>query len=157
MDKLAGLGLFDNLFGKRHNVERGKDVETDFDTQSRMQGYDVKRTGIGSDHKRSYRDLSGKKHTEVWESKRNDSPLSERQKKKPALKVYRSYDPSPKRPFGVTRVEDRRGNELKRDVFTGKYKRVPKRQESNPFDFGFSSSSSGQTRKRRKKDDFSFF
>ena len=150
------MGLFDSIFGKRHNVERGKDVEKDFEAQSKMQGYDVERTGIGSDHKRSYRDFSGKKHTEVWESKRNDSPLSKRQKKTPGLKVYRSYDPSPKRPFGETRVEDRRGNELQRDIFTGKYKCVPKRQESNPFDFGFGSSS-GQTRKRRKKDDFSFF
>jgi hypothetical protein len=83
------MGLFDNMFGKRrNNVERGQEVEDDFKSQSEFQGYEVERTGIGSDHKRSIRDpITGRKRTEVWEEKRNNSPLSERQKKTRGLKV----------------------------------------------------------------------
>ena len=108
------MGIIDFLRAKQQTqVERGQEVEREFKTNKEITGARVKRTGIGSDHKVTYTDaMTGKKRSELWEEKRNNSPLSKRQKQTPGLKVYRRYDPSPERPFGETRVENRRGDKL---------------------------------------------
>jgi hypothetical protein len=145
------MGLFDSLFGKRHNVERGKDVEAEWRANQEIQGNSYKRRAVGSDYERTVTDpYTGRKHTERWEMKRNDSPVSKTQKNTRGLKVYRSYDPSPKRPFGETKVEDKHGNELERDMFSGKYRKVPKRQ-SDPF--GFNIGNSPKPRRTKANDD----
>lgn len=142
------MGIFD-IF-KKTNVERGKEAEDDFRTQSEIQGYKVKRKPIGSDFERSERDpFTGKIHKERWEVKRNSSPLSKRQKATRGLKVARYKD-------GILgpelRVEDRKGNELRRDVFTGRYQRVRK-QDNDPFGINELLGGSEKPRRGRKRKD----
>lgn len=163
------MGVWDNLF-KRHNVERGKDIENEFKFQSEMQGHEVTRTGIGSDYKRKRVDpFTGRQHTEKWEVKRNNSPLSKRQKKTWGLKVYRSTDT----PFGAeTRVENRRGEELTRRL-DGSYRKA-RMSDKDPFGihgmakrssrktssndpFGFSALGSSSATRKKKKDPFSLW
>lgn len=143
--------MFDKLFGRQNNVERGQEVEHSFKSQAEISGDKVERTGIGSDFKRTRVDpLTGRKTTEYWETKRNNSPVSKRQMKTRGLKVYREIDG----PLGPqSRIEDKRGNELQRNMFTGKLERVRK-ADSDPF--GINSMLGGgstSSRRSRKSDD----
>jgi hypothetical protein len=145
------MGLFDNLFGKRHNVERGKDVQDEWRMNQDIQGNSYKRRAVGSDYERTVTDpYTGKKHTERWEMKRNNSPLSKRQKQTRGLKVYRSIDT----PLGSkVRIENKNGEELERNLFTGKYNKVPKR-DSDPFGLNaLGGSSSSKPRRSKANDD----
>jgi hypothetical protein len=146
------LGIFD-IF-KRSNTERGKEVEDEWRVNQEIQGNNYRRRAIGSDYERTIVDpYTGRRRTERWEMKRNDSPLSETQKKTRGLKVYRSYDPSPEHPFGGTRIENSRGEELERNIFTGKYRKVLKK-EKDPIGLNtLGKSSSSKSRKSKKDDD----
>lgn len=143
------MGFFD-IF-KKHNVERGKEAEDHFRNSEEMWGAEIRRKPVGSDFEKIERDpLTGKiTRRERWEVKRNNSPLSERQKKTKGLKVARYKDGI----FGPEKtVEDRRGNKLDYDPFTGRYERQ-KKSEHNMF--GESSSSS--KRKSSSADPFGMF
>lgn len=149
------MGLFDNLFGRRHNVERGQDVEHNFKAQAEMTGDKVERTGIGSDYKRTRIDpLTGRKTTEYWETKRNKSPISKRQMQTRGLKVYRETD-------GLlgpeSRAEDKHGNELQRNIFNGRMERVRKK-DKDPFGMNsmFGSTSNNKTRRTKSDDPLGF-
>jgi len=150
---LARLGLFDSIFGKKHNVERGKEVEQDFKAQREIMGEKVERTGIGSDYKITHPAnpiLGRRKRSEYWDTKRNDSPVSERQKQTRGLKIYRHYDPSPERPLGETRIENTNGDKLEYDYLKGNYVKA-KKQNNDFFSYG---SSTPRKRKSNSWDPF---
>jgi len=151
------LGLFDSIFGKRHPVERGKECEDQFRTENEMFGDKIKRTGVGSDFEREKLSdpLTGKTRKEKWEIKRNNSPLSKRQKQTRGLKVARYRDNG----FGgfEVSVENRKGEKLEKNLFTGKYEKVPKRQRG-PFGLNNStlcgeSASSSRSKRHKSNDD----
>ncbi len=129
------MGIFDSvrkLTKKEKNKERmqkiresGKDGEKTFENENMLSN--VKRTYTGSDYEVTVRDSSGRIRKEKWEVKKNNSPLSKRQKETHGLKVKRYRDT----PYGKeSTIEDRYGNEYKQDVVTGKTTRVRKRDKS---------------------------
>lgn len=152
------MGLFDSIFGKKSNVERGREKEDQFRSEREMMGEEVRRTGIGSDFETVHCDpFTGRiSERHKHEIKRNNSPLSKRQKKTRGLIVHRYIDG--KDAFGIGsqhRVEDKHGNELERDMFTGKYRRKDRDTFGDMFGAGPSSRSlSSKSRRRSSSSDF---
>jgi len=133
---------FTDFFRKKTNVDRGKEIEKQFEAEQAWSGKKLKRTGRGSDYKTINRDIfTGKKNIEYWEVKRNNSRLSKLQKKTKNLKVYRARDT----PLGneVT-VEDKRGNRLVKD-WSGKWQKEKKNNENSWF------GSNNSTKKKKTK------
>jgi hypothetical protein len=124
------LGLFDNLFGKKHNVERGKEAEDMVKNHYEMQGYEVERTGIGSDYRiRRRNPLTGEiVESRKIEVKRNNSRVSPRQKKERNSTVVRVKDdlfmPS-------MSEENKRRQRIETDYLTGRRHAVRKTKSKN--------------------------
>jgi hypothetical protein len=144
------LGIFDIFRKKQNNVERGREIEDQFENENSILGGGVKRTGIGSDFEKLKRDpLTGRViGKEKWEIKRNNSPLSERQKQTHGLKVYRAIDT----PLGQkVRIEDKQGTELVKD-WDGRWRRVTER-DRDPFGINNLVGSSNSNKGRRNDSD----
>jgi len=145
------LGIFD-IFRKKkeNNVDRGKEVEDQFRNENTIMGEEVKRTGTGSDFEKLKREpLTGRvTGKEKWEIKRNNSPLSELQKKTHGLKVYRSIDT----PLGQkVRIEDKQGNQLVKG-WDGRWRKVTER-DRDPFGIDSLVGSSNSSKRSRNDSD----
>jgi len=125
-------------------LARGQEIERQFEQENTFSK--IKRTGKGSDYEKEVTDSRGKKVKEKWEVKRNNSPLSKTQKQTKGLKVYRFRDDAPL--GSQVTIEDKKGNELKKDIFTGKWKKVKKETNAG---FSFFGSNSDTPKKRTKK------
>lgn len=143
------MGLFD-IFGKGSslsNKERmrkirqsGKDGEEQFRQDKFLSN--IERRHHGKDFVEKEKDWTGKTHETPWEVKRNNSPLSPKQKRTRNLHVRRYVDT----PYGVeSRTEDKHGNRLEHNIFSGKWEKVKNR----PNLFGLSSNDSSKPKKRK--------
>ena len=120
--------------------ESGKSGEEQFRRDNFLN--DIERKHHGRDFDEKTRDSRGRTRRIPWEVKRNNSPLSKKQKKTRNLHVRRYVDT----PYGVeSRTEDKHGNRLEHNMFTGKWEKVKKQKSS-----GFSFFGSNQTSKKRK-------
>jgi hypothetical protein len=173
------MGFFDCLKGNSDNDrmrkirESGRFGEDQFRNENAFS--DIKRRHHGRDFDKPVRDSRGRTRIEKWEVKRNNSPLSEKQKKTRGLKVRRYVDT--KYGFVEGRTEDKNGNRLEQDVFTGKWKKAkkqdnfsnmfgssssePRRSRNNNFGFGSGSGlndmfGTGSSRKRRSSSGWGF-
>lgn len=125
-----------------------------------MEGYTLKRIGRGSDYRAEKKDWLTGKTTERFdvEVKRNDSKLSRLQKQNKNNRVYRVRDDMLGSPSNVTE-EDRQGNRIEREVFTGQRRKVSSKTK-DPLDewFGAYGSKSSSRRKQNSNGDaFGFF
>ncbi|MGY5143199.1 MAG: hypothetical protein ACW9XH_01835 [Candidatus Nitrosopumilus sp. bin_32a] len=165
------MGFFDAF--KKHsgnisNKERmrkirqsGKDGEEQFRRDKMFSN--IERRHHGKDFVEKKTDWTGKTHETPWEVKRNNSPLSPKQKRTRNLHVRRYVDT----PYGVeSRTEDKHGNKLEHNMLSGKYEKVKKsntfswfgsdsstkKQKStrSSYDSLFGSSSSGKKKSKRK-------
>ncbi len=161
------MGFFD-AFKKRSgnisNKERmrkirqsGKDGEEQFRRDKMFSN--IERKHHGKDFVEKETDWTGKTREIPWEVKRNNSPLSPKQKRTRNLHVRRYVDT----PYGVeSRTEDKHGNKLEHNMLSGKYEKVKKRnnvlswfssdsttkkRKSNSFDNLFGSGSSSKPKK----------
>jgi hypothetical protein len=141
------LGFFDFLKGHDNHErmrkirESGRFGEEQFRNDNAFS--DIKKRHHGRDFDKTVTDYQGRKRTERWEVKRNSSPLSEKQKKTRGLKVRRYVDT--KYGFVESRTEDKNGNRLEQDVFSGKWKKAKKHQDN--LDNMFGAGSSGKQKK----------
>src|SRR4029077_13670449 len=124
--------------------ESGKFGEEQFRNENAFS--DIKKRHHGRDFDKTMTDYRGRKRTERWEVKRNNSPLSEKQKKTWGLKIRRYVDTE--YGFVESRTEDRNGNRLEQDAFTGKWKKAKKHQDNLGNMFG-----TGSLVKRSKSND----
>jgi len=105
--------------------ESGEDGHRHFERDNAFSN--IKRVHHGADYVKTVRDSAGRVRQEPHEVKKNNSPLSKLQKKTHGLKVDRYVDT----PYGpVRKTENRNGEEIKQDPFTGKWKKVRKRDNS---------------------------
>jgi len=129
------LGIF-NIFRKpskkeirRERMEkireRGKETERWSEQDNAFSPY--RKTHVGADYVKTVHDSAGRERKEPHEVKRNNSPLSKKQKKTRGLKVDRYFDTQ----YGVERrTYNRAGEELKKDPLTNKWEKVRKRDSS---------------------------
>lgn len=144
LDFLRGNGKHDRM---RKIRESGRLGEDQFRNENAFS--EIRRRHHGRDFDKPVRDSMGRTRNEPWEVKRNNSPLSEKQKKTRGLKVRRYVDTE--YGFVEARTEDKNGNRLEQDMFTGKWKKAKKRDSFGTM-FGVSSSES----KRRRNSDYKF-
>jgi hypothetical protein len=138
------MGL-SGIFGKRSslsNKERmkkirqsGKEGEAQFRRDKFLSN--IERRYHGKDFVEKKTDWDGKTHETPWEVKRNNSPLSPKQKRTHNLHVRRYVDTK----YGVeSRTEDKHGNRLEHNIVSGKWEKA--KNKPNPFGFGGSTDSS---------------
>ena len=148
------MGFFDIFKTKSNHVsnkermrkirQSGKDGEAQFERDKMFSN--IKRKPHGRDYDEYQTDWSGKTRRIPWEVKRNNSPLSPKQKKTRNLHVRRYIDT----PYGVeSKTEDKHGNQLEHNILTGKYEKVKKRNTLS----WFSSDSNSKKRKSKKSSD----
>lgn len=90
----------------------------------------VKRVHHGADYVKTVRDSAGRIRKEPHEVKRNNSPLSKKQKKTWGLKVDRYSNTQ--YGFVEKRTYNRFGDEIHQDPLTGRWSKVKKR-DNNPL------------------------
>ena len=150
------MGIFD-AFKKKSKEEKekermekiresGKFGEKQFEYDNAL--FELKRTPYGKDYEKPVTDRNGRRRTESWEVKMNNSPLSKKQKKTKGLWVRRYV----MTPHGYERsTEDRSGNLYEPVTFTKnritKYKKVKKSKGHVILD---SLLGSGSSRSRKK-------
>jgi hypothetical protein len=161
------LGFFD-IFRKRSDPisnrermrkirESGKDGEEQFRRDNVFSN--IERKHHGRDFDEHQTDWTGKTIKKIpWEVKKNDSPLSPKQKKTRNLHVRRYVDTQYGR---ESRTEDKHGNKLEHNMFTGKWEKVKKQKTSGFSLFGDDSnpkkkSSTKKKRTSKKKSDSIF-
>lgn len=129
--------------------ESGKQGERHFEYDNALSRY--KRVHQGADYVKYVRDSAGRTRKEPHEVKRNNSPLSKKQKKTWGLKVDRYIDT----PYGVEKVTENRAKErLKQDPLTGKWHKVRKRDTSGLSSFLGTSSTKKQKQSKSIYDSF---
>jgi hypothetical protein len=146
------MGIFDVFRNRSDPISRkekmrkirqsGKDGEEQFRRDKAFSN--IERKHHGKDFEEKVRDYDGKTRKIPWEVKRNNSPLSPKQKKTRNLHVRRYVDT----PYGVeSRTEDKHGNKLEHNILSGKYEKVKK---TNSFSL-FGSDSNTKKKKTTKK------
>lgn len=129
----------------------GKEGERTFENEKMFSN--IQRTGTGSDYEEEIRDSAGRKRKRKWEVKKNNSPLSKRQKVTHGLRVKRYIDTGPF--TRESRIEDRKGNEYREDVFSGKLIKVKKRKSEGIFENNTKKKTSKKTTKKKSSSNIS--
>ena len=149
------MGLFDvfrkgsdsisNRERMRKIRQSGRDGEEQFERDKIFSN--IERKHHGKDYVEKVSDWTGKTRKIPWEVKRNNSPLSSKQKRTRNLHVRRYVDT----PYGVeSRTEDKHGNRLEHNMLSGKYEKVQKQRSIGSL-FG-----SGSSSKRKKSSGSSY-
>ena len=101
--------------------QSGKDGEERFRQDKFLSN--IERRHHGKDFVEKQTDLTGKTREISWEVKRNNSPLSPKQKNTRNLHVRRYVDTK----YGVeARTEDKHGNRLEHNIISGKWEKIKK-------------------------------
>jgi len=128
--------------------ESGKDGEEQFRRDNVFSN--IERKHHGRDFDEHQKDWTGKTVKKIpWEVKKNNSPLSPKQKKTKNLHVRRYIAT----PYGnESHTEDKHGNKLEHNMFTGKWEKIKKEKTSSFSLFGSNSDTKKKNSSKKKSD-----
>lgn len=130
--------MFD-IFKKRTNVDRGNEAEDVAKSYLSWRHREVRRTGKGSDYEGVDVDpFTGKERKTPYEVKRNDSRLSNKQRRTRNLKVIRVRDDFLGNPTNISEERkdgSRIGNQYDNILGLGHGKKSSRKKTRNKLDF----------------------